>query len=220
MAFLRVIILISICFAVVIQALHKEQFNRQPITIQCGTNEHIEIVKTEIKQKGNLESIQRRIFNTLPKEMTHAVKKKCHYKNICVVNEDIHINNKISLDIEYNCINTRCPNQKFIQKHIVRLVNNPTEDQIKQQIIHSLAGDRGRQNWLPTDIVDFYIDPEEFMNYEKRGNECVFKTAAQKFHCEKNSNHYWNCERRGTAKAYHDTVSGHYIARKTVQVTT
>lgn len=102
----------------------------------------------------------------------------------------------------------------------MRLVNNPTEDRIKEQIIHSLAADRGRQNWLQTDIVDFYIDPEEVMNYEKRGNECVFKTAVQKFHCEKNVSNNWNCERRGTAIATHDTVSGHYIARKTVQVTT
>lgn len=61
--------------------------------------QHIEIVKTEIKQKGNLESIQRRIFDTLPKEMTHAVKNKCHYKNKCVVNEDIRINILLTLSI-------------------------------------------------------------------------------------------------------------------------
>lgn len=219
MAFLRTIVLISTCFALVIQAIHIEQFNGQRINIQCATNEHIEIVKAEIKQKGDLGSIQRRTFSTLSKDRTREVKNKCHYKNNCVVDENIRINNKISLDVEYNCINTQCPHERFLKKHIVRLVNNPTEDRIKEHIIHSLERDRGRQNWLPTDIIDFYIDPEEFLNYEKRGNECVFKTAAPKYHCEKNVHNDWNCVRRGTAIATHDTVSGHYIARKTVQVT-
>lgn len=209
MTFLRVFLFVSIFAPAIIQAHNIQQFNGKPERLWCGPNELIEIIKTEIVKKENLGSIQKRIFETLPKEMTQTIKEKCQYKEKCDINEPIGINNKVYLDIEFKCNKNGCPNSTFLKKHIARFTNDPTDAEL-EIAARNFEVQRGKRDWQRTDLMDFYADPKEFMEYEKRGNTCVFKTAAQKYRCQKHTNK-WHCSRSGTAKAVHDTGSGHYM---------
>lgn len=209
MALLRVFLFISIIAPVIINAYNIKYYNEGPsVRMWCKPNQLIKVVRAQIVVEKPLGSKQRNIFETLPLERTQEIKDKCQYKQLCEVDLDIRINKNIYLDIEFQCITDGCPHWTFIRKHIVRFENDPSDAQLAR-VAREFEIKRVKYGWQLTDVMNFYADPIEFMEYHKSGETtCAFKTAAKKYQCVKRNNN-WNCQRFGTTKAIHNTMTGH-----------
>lgn len=208
MALLRVFLLISIIVPVIIKANNRKYYNGRPVTVGCPRNQLIYIKRTEFKVQDTLTRAQETIFKNL-KDMKQEVKEKCQYKHRCVIDLDIRIRDKIYLNIDFYCEHEGCPSWMFIEKHMARFKNDPTDAQL-ETAASDFETKRVKHGWQLTDVIDFYADPIEFMEYRRYRDTCTFKTAAKKYHCVKPKNN-WNCQRSGEAKATHNITTGHLI---------
>lgn len=184
--------------------------------LSCKNGDHIN-VKNVIFEAPNIQPEQKRAkaeFEELKKNSqvhTKTIKVLCQRVSTCNKPVLLGITNKklIKINIEFECINTGCPHPRFLDKHVVVPINEPTE----KQLIEAAIAKRKLIGGQDTNKMSMFIDDtKDGMEYELVGNICKMKHPLKTLKCFKNSHNDWNCDPSIMLRGTHNIQqNGHFL---------